>query len=146
MDMKRRSFLKIMAAAPAITVVGLNDKKEKGAVVKLKRNQIPKYGKDEKYYLVKFDCKRDSSEPDDVALSVNGETMIMNRNVWMPLPERFIELAGWARVGGEFSNPKGKSKSPHLFPHELGKKVSRRYFENYMMGQYSVVKNSFDQV
>ena len=55
-----------------------------------KPNQTPK---DEQYFKMKFHAKRHSTEPDDVEITVNGESIKCQREVEVVLPARFREAA-----------------------------------------------------
>ena len=51
----------------------------------------------EKYYRVKFAAKSSPNDDDNVVLSVNGETVVIERQKEVVLPERYIVCAENAR-------------------------------------------------
>ena len=51
----------------------------------------------EKYYKVVFSAKSDPNQMDNVELSVNGETLVIQREHPVVIPERFVECARHAR-------------------------------------------------
>jgi hypothetical protein len=50
----------------------------------------------EKYYRVVFSAKSSPTQPDDVELSVNGETLLMQRDKEIIIPGRYKEVADHA--------------------------------------------------
>jgi len=51
---------------------------------------------EEEYYVVRFSAKASKSDSDDVQLTVNGETLLMQREKEVIVPERFLECADHA--------------------------------------------------
>jgi hypothetical protein len=47
----------------------------------------------EKYYRVRFHAKSDPNAQDNVELSVNGETLVIQREQEVVVPERYVECA-----------------------------------------------------
>ena len=47
----------------------------------------------EKVYKVRFSGKVDPEDDDEVFLSVNGMSLVVGRNVTVPLPARYLEVA-----------------------------------------------------
>lgn len=52
----------------------------------------------EKYFRVRFHAKSHPNDPDDVVLSVNGETLVFQRQKPVVIPERFVVCAENARA------------------------------------------------
>jgi hypothetical protein len=50
----------------------------------------------ERFFVVKFQGKSDRNQPDDVNLSVNGRTLVCQREVNVILPECYLEVADHA--------------------------------------------------
>ncbi len=48
---------------------------------------------EEKYYRVRFNAKSNPNDTDDVQLSVNGETLQIQRDKDVVIPQRFLECA-----------------------------------------------------
>lgn len=53
------------------------------------RSRVPK----EKYWWVRFNAKSNPNDTDDVQLMVNGETLVIRREVEVVVPDRFLECA-----------------------------------------------------
>jgi hypothetical protein len=86
-----------------------------------KRGPKPK-APEEKYYRVMFSQKASPSDPDDVELSVNGETLVIKRGVEVIIPARFKECADNATFQ-QFRQLPGKPRKliGHIkvFPYQL---------------------------
>lgn len=76
----------------------------------------------EKYYRVRFHPKSEKNQPNDVMLSVNGETLIMPRAVETIIPSRFKECADHATYP-EFrqlpNQPRKVVAHIKVFPYDL---------------------------
>jgi hypothetical protein len=95
------------ATLSALTKAGL-DKKDytiipyEGGFAAKKKNatQDPEPEKKEvsaeKFFRVRFHAKSHSTQQDNVELSVNGETLLIEREKVIVIPERFIECANHA--------------------------------------------------
>jgi hypothetical protein len=76
----------------------------------------------EKYYKVRFHAKASPNDPEDVQLSVNGDTLIIAREKDVIIPERFKECADHAtypqfrQLPGETRKIVGRIR---VFPYDL---------------------------
>lgn len=61
----------------------------------------------EKVFKVRFSGKVNPDDSDDIFLSVNGVSLVVKRNVLIPLPNRFVEVARNARAASYIFNDEG---------------------------------------
>lgn len=84
-----------VSGGPASKDVAEKQKHEKMAERLNVDDRGPKKG--EQYRKVRFHNRQNDSESEQVELGVNGEWLIVKRNVPVTIPERFIECARHAR-------------------------------------------------
>lgn len=70
--------------------------------------------KRKKYYYVKFHERGDESQPEDIALTLNGNTLVVRRGVSTILPEAYLEIAKNATIIGKKYNPITNVMSPRI--------------------------------
>lgn len=58
----------------------------------------PKAVKKKRYWYVRFHERSDDSQPEDIILTVNGETLVVRRGVTTILPEAYVEVADNATI------------------------------------------------
>lgn len=104
------------------------------APVQSSGKSLPKAKAGEKVTWVRFHPKSSKDQPDDVELSVNGEVLVIKRNVPVPLPERFVECARnahypqYSQVPGEDRKIVGQIMH---FPFDTLKEGTREEFNRY---------------
>lgn len=84
-----------------------------------------------KYKVVKFHPKSQENHPDEVVLSVNGETLQIQRDVEVVLPESFLEAADHATydkhmVGSSSRKVTGRIK---LYPYDTLRDATEKEFK-----------------
>ena len=92
----------------------------------------------EKYWWVKFHAKSDPTHKEDVELSVNGETLILQREKKVALPDRFLECADHAEYV-KFVQKPGEDRKVvakiRMFPYDrLGPARAKDFFEQKAQG------------
>jgi deoxyribodipyrimidine photolyase len=84
-----------------------------------------------KYYKVVFSHKQNPSDQDDVTLTVNGETLLMQRGVPVIIPGRFKECADHATYPQFTQKPNEARKqvgTVMIFPYSLmGEATEKEY-------------------
>jgi len=97
------------------------------------KKQSPETSKvpNEKYFWVRFQAKSDPTHKDDVELSVNGETLVLQREKRVALPERFLECADHARYT-KFKQLPGEDRKNiahiRMFPYERLEEATAKEF------------------
>ncbi len=85
---------------------------------KAQKEQVP----EEKFYRVLFSEKSSPNDTDDVQLHVNGETLVIQRNKEVIIPERFKVCADNATYQ-QFSQKPGKPRKLRgtikIYPYQL---------------------------
>lgn len=78
--------------------------------------------KAEKFHRVRFQAKASPNDPEDVQLSVNGETLVISREKEVIIPDRFKECADHATfpIFRQMPNlPRKITGRIRLFPYDL---------------------------
>lgn len=92
----------------------------------------------EKYYRVVFSHKQNPNDQDDVTLTVNGETLVMQRGVEVIIPGRFKECADHATYPQFTQKPNEARKmvgTVMVFPYSLlGEATKSEYFKQLSEG------------
>lgn len=85
----------------------------------------------EKYWKVMFSDKGSTNDPDDVQLSVNGETLVIQRSTEVVIPDRFKVAADNATYP-QFKQVPGKPRKLRgtikIFPYQLMGEASAKDF------------------
>lgn len=88
---------------------------EESPNVEPQMKQTPvKEEKKRRYFHVKFFERSDDSQPEDIALTLNGETLVVRRGVDTILPEAYIEIAEHATIIGRKYDPMTNTNSPRV--------------------------------
>ena len=101
----------------------------------VKKNANDRIQTKEKVKIVRFSGKTDPDDNDDIFLAINGHSLVLKRNVEIPLPERFIKLAEDATIKTyEFSEEGDISKTNHLqrFPFSVLRDSTWKEFFDYL--------------
>jgi hypothetical protein len=88
----------------------------------------------ETYFWVKFQPRSNPSEQEKVQLTVNGECLIIERSVPVPLPQRFIECAERTTYPVYHQEPGQLRKIATYvttFAHEKIRPATREEYEQY---------------
>ncbi len=88
----------------------------------------------ETYHWVKFQPRSNPNEQEKVQLTVNGECLIIERSVPVPLPQRFIECAERTTYPVYSQEPGQLRKVANYvttFAHEKIKPATKEEFERY---------------
>lgn len=88
--------------------------------------------KGERFFRVEFQAKTNTNDPDDVTLSVNGETLLLQREAEIVIPERFLECAknAWRPVYKRNNGERKESGKVLTFPYSvLGEATESEYLE-----------------
>ncbi len=114
---------------------------EGGFAIKLPPGTKPGNALKERFYNVRFQEKGNPNDPDDVMLSVNGETLIIQRGIKVIIPERYKICADNAtypvfrQLPGKTRKQMGRVK---VFPYDLLGESSRN--------EYLVFKQAGDEL
>jgi len=85
----------------------------------------------EKYYRVIFNEKASANDTDDVQLSVNAETLVIQRGIEVIIPERFKVCADNATYQ-QFTQVPGKPRklrgTIRVYPYQLLKEATKKEF------------------
>lgn len=85
----------------------------------------------EKYYRVRFHEKSNEQQQDNVELSVNGDTLVIQRGVEVVIPGRFRECADNA-VYPQFRQMPGKVRktigSVRIFPYDFIREATKEEY------------------
>lgn len=109
---------------------------------------------EEKYFRVIFSDKTSANDTDDVELSVNGETLVIQRAVEVIIPERFKICADNATYQ-QFTQVPGKPRKLRgtikVYPYQmLGESSKKEFFDMKKRGDKQtkdfIAKFGFDGV
>jgi len=87
----------------------------------------------EKYFEVVFHARSSPNDTESVQLAVNGETLIMQREMPVIVPQRFLECADHAvrPVFRQLPNkPRKVTGSVKTYPYEKKRPATREEYEN----------------
>jgi hypothetical protein len=95
----------------------------------------------ERYHWVRFMLAASDNDPKDVELTVNGDPLIIQRGVEVPLPQRYLECADHAThevmmpgESGVLGAGRSKPRRVQLFPYERleGRRCTRDDFLKFL--------------
>jgi len=111
------------------------------------RKQIQK--DPEKYYRVIFSPKSNPYDQDDVILTVNGETLVIQRSIEVIIPARFKECADHATrvhwVQQNPNEPRKKRGDIMTFPYSLAGEASEEEFRKQLADGNKQTKQALAQ-
>ncbi len=122
-------------------------------IIKIDDNQYAIYGDGqaapkphmEKYFKVTFQARASENDPEDVSLSVNGETLVIQRETEVIIPGRFKECADHALIlkFKQLPDQPRKFSSPiRTFPYSLiGEATEAEYIKQKTAGDKSTKHN-----
>jgi hypothetical protein len=89
----------------------------------------------EKFFRVRFHVKSNPNDQENVELSVNGETRVIERNKEVVLPERFLECAKHSTYP-VFRQLPGKSRKQvgevQKYPHDVIKEATEAEYKKML--------------
>lgn len=102
----------------------------------------------EKYYRVTFNAKAHPNDYDDVVLIVNGETLVMQREKEVIIPERFKECADHTKYPHFVQLPNQPRKIDawiHTFPYQMKGEATKAEYEAFKKSGNNVTQKHIRQ-
>ncbi len=128
MRLTRRKFFKVLGISVASIPLGISLFNKKGEALSL--SQAPIKGDAEQYSMVRFHSKQHVTDPDEITMSLNGNTLVVKRGVPVIIPNSYIEVVNHANYYTTEGSPFGPLKAiKHAkFPYTFISPSSRREY------------------